>query len=117
MNTDLQIFGEEHRKLVRWITEVLRTRHTINLLGEKLPVQVVTSDALQGKGGCAPKDYVVEIRADRIEHIDRESFALYVSSEDMDEAQRIVVRCEDLWLPPFVTTGSLYKIAEVIVAE
>lgn len=116
MNTNLQIFGEEHRKLVERIAGALATLRSVDFSAEKLSVQIVNCDVLPGKGECTPQDYLFNACAVRIEYIDHAAFALYVFY-DKEMTKRIVVRSEDIWLPPFVPTGSLHKIVEALVAR
>lgn len=118
IDSGLQIFGDQHRRLTEKIVGLLHEMPTADLTAEKLLVKVVTCDGLKGRGGCHPRDFVLDMRADRVEYIDDGAFALHVSCPAMgggqDSQRRIIVRCEDIWVPPFIPSDSLRKIADAI---
>lgn len=120
----LQIFGEEHRQLAERIVAFLHGASAVDLTDGELLVQIVTCDGLEGRGGCHPRDFVLDMRAERVEYIDEGAFALHVSrpvsdghGSRKDAHRRIVVRCEDIWVPPFVSCEGLRGIAERLCKE
>lgn len=130
-NAYLSILCEEHRLLAGRIIGSLAVSGPVELAAVKPSVLLVMYDpaTLNPGTGYLPKDLLREIRAERVEYIDENSFALHLSSDGpaspravgtplrpaAEMPRRIVVCREPVWTPPFVSVDGLRSLYDALV--